>query len=74
MKTLEDLPVAFASVNVFFNHALWGIREIHEDLLFAVPKEQLHDSFPVYMYRCNGNHWLEVRDANNKRSYYILCK
>ena len=62
IQSLQDLPVALVSVNVFFNKTFFW--EPHENLLFVVPKEQFNDSFPVYMYRFNSNHWLEVRHTN----------
>ena len=62
VKALQDLPVALASVNLFFNKTFFW--EPHENLLFVVPKEQFNATFPVYMYRFNSNHWLEVRHTN----------
>ena len=62
VKALQDLPVALASVNLFFNKTFFW--EPHENLLFVVPKEQFNATFPVYMYRFNSNHWPEVRHTN----------
>ena len=62
VKALQDLPVALASVNLFFNKTFFW--EPHENLLFVVPKEQFNATFPVYIYRFNSHHWLEVRHAN----------
>ena len=62
IQSLQDLPVALASVNVFFSKSFFW--EPHENLLFVVAKEQFNDSFPVCMYRFNSNHWLEVRHTN----------